>query len=127
MPFQREGVSFCSRNNMRCLIGDEMGLGKTIQAITCAWLMRDEWPLLIVVPASMRYSWIDEIEKWLPDLHSTDICLVRSGQDVGIITGEKKITIVTYGLLQQKRLLAKIQVPLFFSCCCRLLPSAAVC
>ena len=31
MPFQREGIAFCVRNNMRCLIGDEMGLGKTVQ------------------------------------------------------------------------------------------------
>lgn len=41
------------------------GLGKTVQAITIMWHYRDEWPLLVVVPASMRLCWVDELETWL--------------------------------------------------------------
>ena len=59
-----------------------MGLGKTLQAISIAYFYKDEWPLLIVVPSSMRYPWIDEIEKWLPEIEPHEINLIRSGTDV---------------------------------------------
>ena len=58
-----------------------MGLGKTIQAIAVAYYYKDEWPLLIVVPSSLRYVWIEELEKWLPDLLPQDINLVQGGFD----------------------------------------------
>ena len=38
----------------RALIGDEMGLGKTVQAIAVAAAYRDEWPVLIIAPSSLR-------------------------------------------------------------------------
>ncbi|KAG5833204.1 hypothetical protein ANANG_G00273420 [Anguilla anguilla] len=66
MPFQREGVEFALARNGRCMIADEMGLGKTVQAISVAYLYRKEWPLLIVVPSSLKYPWIEEMEKWIP-------------------------------------------------------------
>lgn len=34
-----------------------MGLGKTIQAICIAAFYRKEWPLLVVVPSSVRFTW----------------------------------------------------------------------
>lgn len=40
----------------RVLIADDMGLGKTIQALAIADYYRNEWPLLIVCPSSMRYD-----------------------------------------------------------------------
>ena len=43
--------------NGRVLIADDMGLGKTIQAICLACFYRKEWPLLIVVPSSVRFDW----------------------------------------------------------------------
>jgi SNF2 family DNA or RNA helicase len=30
-------------------------------------IVREEWPLLIVVPSSLRYQWEGEIIKWLPE------------------------------------------------------------
>ena len=69
LPFQRKGVLFALERNGRCLIGDEMGVGKTVQALALAAAYRqDSWPLLIVVPASMRLAWNDEIEKWMPGM-----------------------------------------------------------
>lgn len=35
------------------------------QGLAAACEFVDEWPLLIVVPSSMRYPWIDALEKWL--------------------------------------------------------------
>ena len=34
-----------------------MGLGKTIQAIAVSSYYHEEWPVLIVCPASMKISW----------------------------------------------------------------------
>ena len=52
----------------RILLGDEMGLGKTITslAIMLAYERNGEWPLLILCPASLRYTWPAEIEKFVP-------------------------------------------------------------
>lgn len=49
----------------RILLGDEMGVGKTIQAISICYLYRKDWPVLVIVPSSLRFSWRDEIYKWL--------------------------------------------------------------
>lgn len=58
-----------------------MGLGKTIQAISVAYIFKQEWPLLIVVPSSLKYPWIEELEKWIPELDPRDINLVESKTD----------------------------------------------
>ncbi|KAJ8255980.1 hypothetical protein COCON_G00198440 [Conger conger] len=98
MPFQREGVKFALARDGRCMIADEMGLGKTVQAISVAYLYRKEWPLLIVVPSSLKYPWIEEMEKWIPELNPGDINLVENKMDVSGI-GSSKVTILGYGLL----------------------------
>ena len=64
-PFQREGVRFALRRGGRCLIGDQMGLGKTVQAIAVAACYREEWPVLILVPTSLRGAWEQALVKWL--------------------------------------------------------------
>ncbi|XP_059156186.1 DNA annealing helicase and endonuclease ZRANB3-like [Physella acuta] len=99
MPFQKDGIKFAIEKNGRCLIADEMGLGKTIQAISVAYCYREEWPLLIIVPASLKFCWIEEIEKWLPDVLPHQINLVHCGTDANGIDNSP-ITLVTYGLLR---------------------------
>ena len=54
LPFQKEGVKYGLEKQGRLLIADEMGLGKTVQALCVAYKFKDDWPLLIVAPASMR-------------------------------------------------------------------------
>lgn len=39
------------------MIADEMGLGKTLQGLAVACYFSSEWPLLIVCPSSLRFSW----------------------------------------------------------------------
>ncbi|XP_019897874.2 DNA annealing helicase and endonuclease ZRANB3 isoform X2 [Esox lucius] len=98
MPFQKEGVKFALSKNGRCMIADEMGLGKTIQAISVAYAYRQEWPLLVVVPSSLKYPWIEEMERWIPELNPGDINLVETKSDtLGI--GSCKVTVLGYGLL----------------------------
>ncbi|CAB3978499.1 DNA annealing helicase and endonuclease ZRANB3 [Paramuricea clavata] len=98
LEFQQEGILFGISKNGRCLIGDEMGLGKTLQALSIAYYYKIEWPLLIVCPSSMRFPWIEEIEKWLPDIQPHELNLVQSGIDASNIK-TSKISIVGYGLL----------------------------
>ncbi|XP_072020208.1 DNA annealing helicase and endonuclease ZRANB3-like [Amphiura filiformis] len=99
LPFQREGIKFALSRKGRCLIGDEMGLGKTLQAIATAYYYQNEWPLLIVVPTALRYPWIEELEKWLPELQPNDVNLIASGTDIGNIPN-CKVSIVGYGLFR---------------------------
>lgn len=61
----------------------QMGLGKTIQAIAISYYYRKEWPLLIVVPSSLRYPWVDEMEKWIPELSPDDIIIIQNKTDIG--------------------------------------------
>ena len=39
---------------------------------------REEGPLLVVCPASMRLVWADELERWLPFLSPLDVHLGKS-------------------------------------------------
>ncbi|KAI9098589.1 P-loop containing nucleoside triphosphate hydrolase protein [Phlyctochytrium arcticum] len=65
MPFQRTGVFLAIKKGGRVLLGDEMGLGKTIQAITLCTYYKQNWPVLIICPSSLRLTWRAEICKWL--------------------------------------------------------------
>nr|KAF6451450.1 zinc finger RANBP2-type containing 3 [Molossus molossus] len=98
LPFQKEGISFALKRDGRCMVADEMGLGKTIQAIAIAYFYKEEWPLLIVVPSSLRYPWTEEIEKWIPELDPEEISVIQNKTDVGRIS-TSKVTVLGYGLL----------------------------
>uniref|UniRef100_A0A8C4YF82 SWI/SNF-related matrix-associated actin-dependent regulator of chromatin subfamily A-like protein 1 n=1 Tax=Gopherus evgoodei TaxID=1825980 RepID=A0A8C4YF82_9SAUR len=65
MPFQREGVNFAISREGRLLLADDMGLGKTIQAICIAAYYRKEWPLLVVTPSSVRFTWAEDESHFL--------------------------------------------------------------
>ncbi|NXJ02358.1 ZRAB3 endonuclease, partial [Psophia crepitans] len=98
LPFQEKGIIFALQRSGRCMIADEMGLGKTIQAIAVSYYYKNEWPLLIVVPSSLRYPWVDEMEKWIPELSPDDISIIQNKTDTGRIS-TSKVTILGYGLL----------------------------
>uniref|UniRef100_A0A8C6K8Y8 Zinc finger RANBP2-type containing 3 n=1 Tax=Nothobranchius furzeri TaxID=105023 RepID=A0A8C6K8Y8_NOTFU len=76
----------------------QMGLGKTVQAIAVAYAYRQEWPLLVVVPSSLKYPWIEELERWIPELQPGDICLVENKSHIMGISSSK-VTVLGYGLL----------------------------
>nr|XP_014334833.1 PREDICTED: DNA annealing helicase and endonuclease ZRANB3 isoform X2 [Bos mutus] len=98
LPFQKDGITFALRRDGRCMVADEMGLGKTVQAIGIAYFYKEEWPLLIVVPSSLRYPWTEEIEKWIPELSPEEINVIQNKTDVGRIS-TSKVTVLGYGLL----------------------------
>jgi len=65
-PYQQRGALFAACRG-RVVLADDMGLGKTIQAIAAAELLRRNRGIervLVVAPASVKYQWKTEIEKF---------------------------------------------------------------
>ncbi|GAB0136520.1 hypothetical protein EsDP_00004820 [Epichloe bromicola] len=80
-PFQLFGLNWMSllySYDIGCILADEMGLGKTCQVISfiCHLVEQYErepkgtrpWPNLIVVPPSTYKNWLQEFERFAPDL-----------------------------------------------------------
>ena len=64
-----------------CLYVLLQGLGKTIQAITVAAYYKSKWPILVIVPSSVKYNWKYEFIKYLPSLIEDNIHIVKNGKD----------------------------------------------
>ncbi|KFZ66160.1 SWI/SNF-related matrix-associated actin-dependent regulator of chromatin subfamily A-like 1, partial [Antrostomus carolinensis] len=109
MPFQREGVNFAILRNGRLLLADDMGLGKTIQAICVAAYYRKEWPLLVVTPSSVRFTWAEAFHRWLPSLSPGSTNVIVTGKDN--LTASL-INIISFDLLSKmdKQLKSAFQV-----------------
>ncbi|PRW20657.1 SWI SNF-related matrix-associated actin-dependent regulator of chromatin subfamily A 1 isoform X1 [Chlorella sorokiniana] len=109
MPFQREGVKFALRRGGRVLIGDEMGLGKTVQAIAVAAAYRDEWPLLVIAPSSLREAWADALHRWL-NLTEDKMHIVHGGKDAAKVPSNVQCLIISYNFVQKMDLGKKFRV-----------------
>lgn len=62
-PYQVEGVDWLSKGDHR-LLADDMGLGKTIQTLMA---LPEGSAVLVISPASVKYNWKQEAEKWRPE------------------------------------------------------------
>ncbi|MBI4875722.1 MAG: DEAD/DEAH box helicase [Acidobacteria bacterium] len=66
LPYQVRGALFAACRG-RVVLADDMGLGKTIQALAAAELLRRRRGIervLVIAPASVKYQWKTEIEKF---------------------------------------------------------------
>jgi superfamily II DNA or RNA helicase len=66
LPYQARGALFAACRG-RVVLADDMGLGKTIQALAAAELLRRRKGIervLVIAPASVKYQWKTEIEKF---------------------------------------------------------------
>ncbi|EPY89080.1 hypothetical protein CB1_000138048 [Camelus ferus] len=81
LPFQGTGVNFAIAKRGRLLLADDMGLGKAIQAICIAAYYQKEWPLLVVVPSSVRFTWEQVFCRWLLSLRPDRINVVVTRKD----------------------------------------------
>lgn len=93
-PFQITGVEFLA-SKKACLLGDEMGTGKTVQ--TLAALPKD-MGILVVCPASLKFNWRDEANKWRKDLTP----VVLSGRGSFRFPTKGELVIVNYDILPQE-------------------------
>lgn len=71
LPYQRAGVEYALKTR-RTFIADAMGLGKTAQAIATCY-SNNEFPVLVVCPASLKENWRREISRWCPERTSVVI------------------------------------------------------
>ena len=65
-PYQLRGVLFAASRG-RVVLADDMGLGKTVQAVAAAALLKRRRGIervLVISPASVKYQWKTEIEKF---------------------------------------------------------------
>ena len=74
-PYQKVGSSFLYKIGSG-LLGDEMGLGKTIQSLAVC-VKSEAKKVLIFCPASVKWQWHDEIQRFI------------KGADVVVIEGNK--------------------------------------
>lgn len=75
--YQRIGVMYTVANGYGVLLADEMGLGKTIQALSYCLYLKNKGlasQVLIVTPASLKYNWPVEIEKFTKEKY----CVIDS-------------------------------------------------
>ena len=98
-PYQCEGIAYMI-NHGNCINGDDCGLGKTGQTIAKLELM-DAFPALVITPASVKYNWKKEWEKWNPT------------RTVGVVGRKKKfdenvwqndVIIINYDILGERGL-----------------------
>lgn len=66
--YQRQGSLFLA-NNRRAILADDMGLGKTKQSLDAVSMVGAR-NILVLAPKTLTYNWLDEIEKWHPELTS---------------------------------------------------------
>lgn len=105
-PFQKEGIQFGIEKHGRLLFADEMGVGKTIQSIALCYIFRKEWPVLIICPGSVKYSWQSEINRWLR-IKPKYIQIINNGKDT--LSKKSRFYIISYDLARRisKKLLKK--------------------
>lgn len=98
-PYQCEGIAYMI-NHGNCINGDDCGLGKTGQTIATLELM-GAFPALVITPASVKYNWKKEWEKWNPT------------RTVGVVGRKKKfnenvwqndVIIINYDILGERGL-----------------------
>ena len=65
--YQLKGVQWLA-GRTKALLADDMGLGKTFQTLMS---IDSESGCIAIVPASVKFNWADEIEKFRPDLKAT--------------------------------------------------------
>jgi SNF2 family DNA or RNA helicase len=62
--YQKIGAGFvCAAQS--CLVGDQPGLGKTLQSLASVKI-REAKKVLILCPSTLKDTWKEEIEKWMP-------------------------------------------------------------
>ena len=66
LPYQARGAVFAACRG-RAVLADDMGLGKTVQALAMTELLRQRRCIervLVIAPASVKYQWKTEIERF---------------------------------------------------------------
>ena len=99
--YQEEGVRWLVRSSAWApgvCLADDMGLGKTVQTLALLTLRKEEGPALVIAPTSVGANWLDETERFAPELRA--LSYVEEGR-TSLLKGLGKgdVVVCTYGLL----------------------------
>lgn len=104
-PYQKQGLSwlkFLRKIGVGGILADDMGLGKTIQILALLTSIKDELEntVLLVVPRSLIFNWIEEVRKFTPDLTVMEYSGSSRKQLIKQFNNYN-IVITTYGTVRQ--------------------------
>lgn len=95
--YQAEGVAYMI-NHGNCINGDDCGLGKTGQSIVTVELM-DVFPTLVICPASVKYNWKKEWQRWNP---SRIVGIVESGRKYDESVWDSDVVVINFDILGER-------------------------
>jgi len=94
--YQKEGINFLLESGGRALLADSPGVGKTVQALGYI-VLKNHKRNLIVCPASVKFSWENEIKLWT-NLKSF---VVGSQTDLKDIPHDVECIIINFDILKK--------------------------
>lgn len=104
-PYQLEGLSWMQtlrELDSGGVLADDMGLGKTLQSLAHVLLEKQagrlDTPALVVMPTSLIPNWLDEAERFAPDLRVLALHGAGRRRDFARID-EHDLVLTTYALL----------------------------
>lgn len=121
--YQTVGVNWLgglAKYGLGGILADDMGLGKTLQVIAFMLMKKKESlsgiePALVVAPTSLMYNWLEEIEKFAPELSAIAIAGTKSNrEEILQDISSHDIVITTYNMLARD---IDIYSEKFFSYC----------
>lgn len=92
--YQKVGVEFLARNNGNAILADQPGTGKTAQTIGYI-LASGQERSLIVCPASVKFAWEKEVNKW----SKLKSIVIDSKTDLASIPHDVDVWIINYDVL----------------------------
>lgn len=95
--YQAEGIAYMI-NHGNCINGDDCGLGKTGQSIVTVELM-DVFPTLVICPASVKYNWKKEWQKWNP---ARTVGIVESGKKYDESVWNSDVVVINFDILGER-------------------------
>ncbi|MCM8526570.1 MAG: DEAD/DEAH box helicase, partial [Lentisphaeraceae bacterium] len=104
-PYQKNGLSwlkFIRKIGVGGILADDMGLGKTVQILALLASVKEEMTasVLLIVPRSLIFNWIEEVEKFTPHLSIMEYGGPSRKQLLKTLT-KYDIVITTYGTVRQ--------------------------
>ena len=106
--YQQTGFSWLSTlaaYRLGGILADDMGLGKTLQVIAFLLAHREEGrpPALVVAPTSLMYNWLEEIEKFAPELKASIVAGTKAEREAALSPALKDadVIITTYHMLRR--------------------------
>lgn len=105
--YQREGLGwlhFLQDYGFGGCLADDMGLGKTVQMLALMqeriFERKEKIPSIVVVPKSLMFNWVQEIEKFAPDVTYLEYTGPLRSTLIGDIP-KTDLILTTYGTLRR--------------------------